>query len=208
MVSPSSTMRWSTRPESVITTSSSRAGVSATTSRWRTVEVDSVGYCTMATCRVSCASSRTARRSTSSRSTPVSRNVRMARPLRRRQRLDVVDPVDELAVALLGGHPARAGVRLGDVALGLQHGHVVAHGRARHPEVVPLDAATWSRSAPWWRRSRRRWRATPRTDGRRHYPCVHPPFSKTRLHFTVISRRYASSPPQRPCSRGGSACCD
>ena len=29
-------MRWSTRPESVITTSSSRAGVSATTSRWRT----------------------------------------------------------------------------------------------------------------------------------------------------------------------------
>ncbi len=171
-------MRWSTRPESVITTSSSRAGVSATTSRWRTVEVDSVGYCTMATWRVSCASSRTARRSTSSRSTPVSRNCRIARPLRRRQRLDVVEPVDELAVALLGGHPARAGVRLGDVALGLQNGHVVAHGRAGHPEVVPLDEGSSSRSAPWSTRSRRRWRAAPRTDGRRHYPWCSPPRSR------------------------------
>ena len=59
--------------------------------------------------------------------------------LRGRQRLDVVEPVDELAVALLGGHPARAGVRLGDVALGLQDGHVVAHGGAGDAEVVPLD---------------------------------------------------------------------
>ena len=142
-------MRWSTRPESVITTSSSRAGVSATTSRCRTLDVDSVGYCTTATCRVSCASSRTARRSTSSRSTPDSRNVRIARPLRSRQRLDVLEPVDELAVALLGGHPARAGVRLGDVALGLQHRHVVAHGRTGHAQVVPLDQRSSSRSAPW-----------------------------------------------------------
>ena len=62
-----------------MTTIRSRAGVSATTSRCRTVEVDSVGYCTIATCRVSWASSRTARRRTSSRSTPDSRNCRIAR---------------------------------------------------------------------------------------------------------------------------------
>ena len=37
------------RPESVMTTMSNRAGVSATTSRWRTVEADSVGYWTTAT---------------------------------------------------------------------------------------------------------------------------------------------------------------
>ena len=60
-------------------------------------------------------------------------------PLGVRQRFDVVEPVDELAVALLGGHPARAGVRLGDVALGLQHRHVVAHGRAGDAEIVALD---------------------------------------------------------------------
>ena len=42
----------------------------ATTSRRRTVEADRVGYCTTATCLVSWASNRTARRSTSSRSTP------------------------------------------------------------------------------------------------------------------------------------------
>ncbi len=57
-------------------------------------------------------------------------------PLRSGQRLDVVDPIDELAVALLGGHPARAGVRLGDVALGFQHRHVVAHRGAGDAEVV------------------------------------------------------------------------
>ena len=59
-------------------------------------------------------------------------------PLGRRQRLDVVEPVDELAVALLGGHSPGAGVRLGDVALGLQHRHVVADGRGRHTQVVTL----------------------------------------------------------------------
>ena len=62
-----------------MTTSSSRAGVSAITSRWRTVDTDSVGYCTTATCRVSWARVRTARRSTSSRSTPESKNDRIAR---------------------------------------------------------------------------------------------------------------------------------
>src|ERR1700752_5058710 len=128
MASPSSTMRWSTRPESVITTSNSRAGVNATTSRCRTVDVDSVGYWTIATCRVSWANSRTARRSTSSRSTPDSRKERIA-----------LRPVDELAVALLGGHTARTGVRLGDVPLGLQHRHVIAHRRAGDAEIVPLD---------------------------------------------------------------------
>ena len=60
-------------------------------------------------------------------------------PLGCRQRLDVFEPVDELPVALLRRYPARAGVRLGDVALRLEDGHVVAHGRAGHAQVVPFD---------------------------------------------------------------------
>ena len=60
-------------------------------------------------------------------------------PFSRRERLDVVDAVDELAVALFRGHPPGAGMRLGDVALGLQHRHVVADGRAGDAQVVTLD---------------------------------------------------------------------
>ncbi len=59
-------------------------------------------------------------------------------PFGRRQRLDVIEPIDELPVALLGGYPPGAGVRLGDVALGLQHRHIVADRRRRNPEIVPL----------------------------------------------------------------------
>ena len=55
------------------------------------------------------------------------------------QRLDGREPVDEQPVALVGRHPAGTGVGLGDVALFLQRRHVVAHGRGRDPEVVPLD---------------------------------------------------------------------
>ena len=86
-------------------------------------------------------------------------------------------PVDEQPVALVGGHPAGAGVRLGDVALLLQHGHVVAHGRAGDAEVVPLDDRSWSRPAPGWPRSRRRSRAGPRTVCRPCSTCDHLPFS-------------------------------
>ena len=39
------------------------------------------------------------------------------------------DVVDEEAVALVGRHPSGRRVRLGEVALLLQHGHLVAHGR-------------------------------------------------------------------------------
>jgi hypothetical protein len=48
--------------------------------------------------------------------------------LGRRERLDRGQPVDEHPVALVGGHPAGARVRLRDVALVLEHGHVVADG--------------------------------------------------------------------------------
>ncbi len=58
--------------------------------------------------------------------------------LGRRQRLDPRQLVDEEPVALVGGDPAGAGVGLGDVALLLQHGHVVAHGGGRDAEPVPL----------------------------------------------------------------------
>src|SRR5690606_39940036 len=60
-------------------------------------------------------------------------------PFGRRQRLDPGPPVDEQPVPPVGGHPPGAGVRLADVALLLQHRHVVAYGRRRHVEVVPLD---------------------------------------------------------------------
>lgn len=53
--------------------------------------------------------------------------------------LDVGDAIDEFAVSLVGGDAAGTGVRLGDVALGLEECHVVAHSGARHSEVVTLD---------------------------------------------------------------------
>jgi hypothetical protein len=51
----------------------------------------------------------------------------------------VVDTVDELPVALLGGYPAGTGVRLGDVALRLEYRHVVAHRGTGDAKIVPLD---------------------------------------------------------------------
>ena len=48
-----------------------------------------------------------------------------------RERLDLVQPVDEEPVALVGGDAPGAGVGLGDVALLLERRHVVAHRRAR-----------------------------------------------------------------------------
>ena len=48
------------------------------------------------------------------------------------------ESVDEQAVALVGGHAAGAGVRLGDVPLLLEHRHVVADGGRGHAEVVPF----------------------------------------------------------------------
>ena len=83
-----------------------------TSSTWRTVERASDGYCTTATWRVSWASSRTVRSTTSSRSTAPSRNVRDGALLGGAHRLDGREPVDEQAVALVGGHPPGAGVRL------------------------------------------------------------------------------------------------
>ncbi len=74
-----STTRCSTRPVSVISTTSSRVVASCTTSRCRTADGDSVGYWMTATLRVSWASSRTVRASTSSRSSAPSRKRSMAR---------------------------------------------------------------------------------------------------------------------------------
>ena len=62
-----STVHCSTRPVSVISTSSSRCGASGTSSMCRTEDRDSDGYWTTATWRVSWASSRTVRMTTSSR---------------------------------------------------------------------------------------------------------------------------------------------
>ena len=76
---PQSTIRCSTRPVSVISTSMIRDGVSGTSSTCRTAERLSEGYWTTATCCVIWASSRTVRATTSSRSTAPSRKVWMAR---------------------------------------------------------------------------------------------------------------------------------
>jgi len=46
-----------------------------------------------------------------------------------------VEVVDEEAVAAVGGHAARRGVGLDEVALALENGHVVAHRGARDAQV-------------------------------------------------------------------------
>ena len=103
------------------------------------VERDSEGYCTTATWRVSCASRRTVRATMSSRSIAPAQERLDRLALGRRQRLDGGEPVDEQPVALVGGDPPGAGVRLGDVALVLERGHVVADRGRRDAQVVPLD---------------------------------------------------------------------
>ena len=58
---------------------------------------------------------------------------------RREARL-AVEVVDEEAVAAVGGDPTGGRVGLHEVALALEHGHLVAHRGARHPEVArPRD---------------------------------------------------------------------
>src|SRR5262249_56499173 len=52
------------------------------------------------------------------------------------QRPFLGEVVDEVAVAQVGRYPARGRVRLRDVPLVLEHGHVVADGRARHAQLA------------------------------------------------------------------------
>ena len=95
-------------------------------------------------------------------------------PFRRRHRFDAVEAVDELAVALLGGDAARAGVRLGDGPP--PRAPPCRCGRWRWTRqgcVVP--PGSWNRSAPGWPRSRRRSHATPQSDDRRRCPRGHLP---------------------------------
>ncbi|MFN8171779.1 MAG: hypothetical protein U0R65_07920 [Candidatus Nanopelagicales bacterium] len=106
----------------------------------RTLLRDSDGYWTSATCRVIWASSRTVRDMTSSRST-ASSNYWIARRSGDDSGFTPEEPVLEQPVAQVGRHPSGAGVRLGDVALVLQGGHVVADRGRAHAEVVPLDEA-------------------------------------------------------------------
>src|SRR5262249_39669404 len=55
------------------------------------------------------------------------------------QRLDGGQPIDEDAVAGVGGDAPGAGVRLGDQPLLLERGHVVADGRRLDAEMVPIS---------------------------------------------------------------------
>jgi hypothetical protein len=60
-------------------------------------------------------------------------------PLRPRERAQVGQVVDEQAVALVGGNPPRRGVRRDDEFFFFEQRHVVADGRGRHSEGVPVD---------------------------------------------------------------------
>ena len=59
-------------------------------------------------------------------------------PFGRGERFYRGELVDEEPVALVGGDAPGAGVGLGDVALLLEHGHVVAHSCRGDPELVSL----------------------------------------------------------------------
>ena len=56
-----------------------------------------------------------------------------------RERLDVADLVDEMAVALLCGDPPGGSVRGNNKALFLKRSHVVADGSGPDAEVVPIQ---------------------------------------------------------------------
>src|SRR5699024_12069205 len=78
MTESSSTLRCSTRPLSVITTTSKRTGDNATTSQCLTVDTRRFGICTTAAESVICASIRAARCNTSCKSTPPSKKASIA----------------------------------------------------------------------------------------------------------------------------------
>ena len=58
--------------------------------------------------------------------------------LSNRHGLHAGQPVDKKPIALVGGHPACAGVRLHDVALFFQGCHVITHGGGRDAELATL----------------------------------------------------------------------
>ena len=120
---------------------------SGTSSMCRTRARPTEGYCTSATWLVSWDSSRTVRASTSSRSTDCAEERLDRLALRRRQRAQVGEVVDEDPVALVGGDAAGGGVRRGDQLLLFEQRHVVADRRRRHAERVAVDDATSSRPA-------------------------------------------------------------
>ena len=82
--------------------------------------------------------------------------------LRGAHRLERGEPVDEEPVALVGGHPAGAGVRLGDEPLLLQRRHVVADGGRARRRGRAARRGPWTRPAPRWPRSPPRWRGARR----------------------------------------------
>ena len=151
-----STSRCSTRPVLRISTISSRLGLRATASTWRTVLRRESGVLDDGDLA---GQGRQQPHRAVHDVVEVDGAVEQGRDrpaLGRGHRLDGGEPVDEEPVALVGRHPARAGVGLGDESLLLQRGHVVAHRRRGDPEAGAARPASWSRRAPRWRRSPRR----------------------------------------------------
>ena len=135
----SSTMRCSTRPVSVIITSISRVVEIATSSRWRT---DGPGQARVLHDRDLAGDLGEQPHRAVHHVVEVDGADQEAldrAALGRRERLDPGELVDEQPVAAVGRHPAGARVRLAEVALFLQHGHVVAHGGRGDPQLVALD---------------------------------------------------------------------
>ena len=129
----------STRPVSVMNTVMSRVGPSATSSMWRTRALPNEGYCTSATWLVSCESRRTVRDEHVVEIDRLAEEGLDRLALRRRQRTQVGELVDEDPIALVGRHATGRGVRRRDQLLLFEQRHVVADGRGRHAEGVPLD---------------------------------------------------------------------
>ena len=131
--------RCSTRPVLVMTTSSTRDGVRATSSTWRTLDRISDGILHD---RDLAGQLREQPHRAPDDVVEVDGAVEEALdrpPLSAGERLDRRELVDEQAVALVGGDPARAGVRLSDVALVLERRHVIADRRRRDTQVVAVD---------------------------------------------------------------------
>ena len=94
-------------------------------------------------------------------------------------------------------------MRLGDVALGLEECHVVAHSGARHSEGCDARPVPWIPPGPGWRRNRPRLHVRPRNACRRYSTSLPPPFPEKNEHRHLhIGFHWQSN---RPSARDG--CC-
>ena len=141
----------------MITTTTTTFGCSWSTSTCRTVAASSGGAETSASSRVTC--DRISVVACSASSTSGARCRQLERELGRPRLLPREQPVDVDAVAGLGRHAPRRGVRVREQPEPLELRQLRAHGRRRHREASSARRAASSRPARPSRRTPRR-RAT------------------------------------------------